>query len=98
MAKKKSILRKILISLAILIFIAGGVGAYLAYKSIYQPNVSLGDKKSNFIYIRTGWDFEDVKNMLYENNLIINRTSFELLAEKKKYKKNIKPGRYRVKN
>ena len=98
MAKKKSFLKKIISSFILLVVVAGGVGGYFVYKYIYQPNVSLGEKKTEFIYIRTGWKFEDVKNMLYEKNYIINRFSFELLAEKKKYKNNIKPGRYRLKN
>lgn len=96
MPKKKSIIRKIIISFFSLTLIAGGVGAYFAYKTIYQSNISLGGKKTGFIFIRTGWKFEDVKNMLYEKNLIVNRFSFELLADKKKYKNNVKPGRYRV--
>ncbi len=98
MAKKGSLLKKILISLAIIIAVTGSVGIYFAYRYIYQPNVVLSGKKFDFIYIKTGWTFEDVKNMLYEKNIIVNRSSFEILAEKKKYKDNVKPGRYRVRD
>ena len=73
-----------------------GIGAYLAYKVIYQPNVSLGEKKSQVIFIPTGADFNEVANILSDKGILINRATFELLSEKKKYKSNVKPGKYKV--
>lgn len=96
MAKKKSILKKILLIFLTLFIIAGLTGAYVIYRVIYQPNVSTGDKKSKIIYIPTDSDFDDVSTILYDENIIVNKKSFELLAERKKYKNNIKPGRYRI--
>lgn len=94
--KKSSFLKKIIVSIFILLLLVGGVGGYWAYKNLYQPNINLGDKKSAIIYIPTGSDFNDVTRILEENNLLKNRNSFEWLAEKKKYKNAIKPGKYRV--
>ena len=91
--KKKSFLLKIFISLFVITLLGVGAGVYWILK---KPNVSLGDKKSKIIYIKTGSSFEDVLGVLYDNNVLINRTSFEWLAERKNYKKNIKPGKYRV--
>jgi UPF0755 protein len=97
MAKKKSsFFKKLIIAVLFLTLIVGGVGGYWAYKNLYQPNVNLGDKKSAIIYIPTGSDFDDVVKILDENNLLKNRTSFEWLAEKKKYKNAVRPGKYRV--
>lgn len=97
MAKKRySFFKKTIISILLIILISGVLGGYWVYKAIYQSNVSLGDKKSQIIYIHTGSDFNDVMNMLYEKNIIVHRTSFEWLAEKKNYKNNIKPGKYRI--
>jgi UPF0755 protein len=76
--------------------IVGGAGGYWAYHNLYQPNVDLGDKKSTVIYIPTGSTFDDVIRILGENNLLKNRSSFEWLAEKKKYKTAVKPGKYRI--
>ena len=73
-----------------------GVGGYLTYKVIYQPNVFLGERKSQLIFIPTGSDFNDVGNILSAKGIVINRTTFELLAETKKYDNNVKPGRYRI--
>ncbi|MBL7883110.1 MAG: endolytic transglycosylase MltG [Bacteroidia bacterium] len=97
MAKPKiSFFKKIIISAFLIILLVLGVGAYLAYKTIYQPNVNLGDKKSQIIYIPTGSSFSDVLRILSENNIIENTSTFQWLSEKKKYKNAIKPGKYRV--
>jgi UPF0755 protein len=74
----------------------GGAGAYWAYRNLYQSNINLGDKKSTIIYIPTGSSFEDVVRILGENNILKSRSSFEWLAEKKKYKDAVKPGKYRI--
>ncbi|MBL0329365.1 MAG: endolytic transglycosylase MltG [Bacteroidetes bacterium] len=97
MAKgKSSFLKKIIIATLLIIIVVGGVGGYYAYKTIYQSNVNLGDKKSEIIYIPTGSTFDDVIRILGENNILKNRSTFELLAEKKKYKNAVKPGKYRI--
>jgi UPF0755 protein len=97
MAKKKSsFLKKFIISL---VFVFSAImlgGSYFAYKAIYRPNVNLGGKKSEIIYIPTGSTFEDVMHILVENGILKNKASFEWLAERKNYKKNIKPGKYRI--
>ena len=94
--KKSSFFKKVIISIAVVLLLMSGIGGYLAYKVIYQPNVSTGEKKSKIIYIRTGWNFNDVVNMLYEEGIILNRSTFEWLAERKNLPENIKPGKYRV--
>lgn len=93
---KSSFLKKIIIAILLILLVVGGVGGYYAYKTIYQSNVNLGDKKSEIIYIPTGSTFEDVIRILGENNILKNQSTFELLAEKKKYKNAIKPGKYRI--
>lgn len=96
MSKKSSFFKKIIIATVIILLVVGGLGGYLAYINLYQSNVNLGDKKSTIIYIPTGSSFEDVVRILGENDMLKNRTSFEWLAEKKKYKNAIKPGKYRI--
>ena len=97
MAKqKKSFFKKVIIAIALILIIVGGIGGYFAYKTIYQSNINLGQKKSQIIYIHTGSTFSDVMNILSENNILENPSSFEFLAEKKHYKNAIKPGKYRI--
>ena len=87
MAKqKKSFFKKVIIAAFFILLIVGSVGGYLAYRSIYQSNVDLGDKKSQIIYIPTGSTFDDVLRILNQNNILKNRSTFEWLCEKKHYK------------
>lgn len=100
MAKAKNSKRKWLkiILVAFLIIVAGT--AFIGwdyYKKIFHSNISLKEK-STYLYIPTGSDFNDVLNLLTEGGYIINTASFEWVAEMKKYKNNVKPGRYRIKN
>ncbi|MBA3705707.1 MAG: endolytic transglycosylase MltG [Bacteroidetes bacterium] len=94
--KKSSLLKKVIIAILLILLIAVGVGGYFAYKSIYQPNVNLDDKKSQIIFIPTGSTFEDVKLILNKNHLLKNTASFEFLSKKKKYINAVKPGKYRI--
>lgn len=89
-------LKKIAISIFIILTITGGVGAYLAYRIIKQPNLALGNKKSKIIFIPTGSDFNDVLELLSKDGLLIDPVSFEWLAKQKQYTENVKPGRYRL--
>lgn len=97
MAKQgTSFLKKLILSILLILLISGGIVGYLAYKSIYRSYVNLEGKKSLIIYIPTGSDFNDVLAVLDENNVLTDKAGFEFLAEKKKYKDAIKPGKYRV--
>jgi len=94
--KKGSFLKKLLIIIVLgsSIFTVGKV--YKLYEGVKEPNVNLDAKKPAYIYIPTGSDFKDVSNILYENKLILNRSSFEWVAEKKNYTSNVKPGKYKI--
>jgi UPF0755 protein len=94
--KKRSFFKKFILSLLIVLLIIGAIGAYWAYRIIFQPNVFPGEKKSELIYIPTGSNFTQLVDMLVERNIIKNRATFEWLAEKKNLPENLKPGRYRV--
>lgn len=94
MAKKRFLFFKIAFSLLFFIAVIAGIIAWKFYTMIYQPNVALGDKKTEYFYISTGSSLPEVVNSLYEKNYILDRNSFEWVAEKKNYKNNIHPGRY----
>ena len=97
MAKQtRSFSKKIITSIILILLISCGVGGYFAYKAIYQSNVNLGDKRSEIIYIPTGSNFNDVVRILSENNILKECSSFEFLAEKKKYVNAVRPGKYRI--
>ncbi len=88
---------KIILLITLFLLLAGGYKFYDYYKIIYKPNIEL-NKNSKYFYIYSNYNYNDVKNNLIKNNIIINENSFDWVAEKKHYKKNIKPGRYLIKN
>ena len=95
--KKKSALRKFVITFFILTVLGGAGMAYELYLRVYQPNIVLPENvEEKYIYIPTGADFHQVIQILSESGLLINANSFEWLAATKKYTTNIKPGRYRI--
>lgn len=92
---KNSIL-KIIFALIVITIIAGGVIGYILYMRIYSDNVSLPDGKVAYLYIPTGATISTVYDSLYSNDYIINKKSFEWVAEKKNYKNHIRPGKYQL--
>jgi UPF0755 protein len=95
---KKDFFYKLLIAFLVLIFLITCLTLFRTYRKIYYPNVVTHGNPSEFIYIPTGASFEEVMDTLCKNNYIIDKGSFEWMAEKKNYKNNISPGRYRIKN
>ncbi len=87
---------KVFLSILIILIISGGIAGWRLYHAIYQPNVFLGERTTQHIFIPTGSNFQDVKTILYENGIIVNNNTFEWLAEKKNYPNHIRPGRYLI--
>lgn len=83
----------IVLSIILTLWVLYGVFDYL--KKMYLPNF-ITEGPAQYIYIRTGATFDDVCKELGNANALFNRSSFEWLAEKKKYVNNIKPGRYKL--
>ncbi len=102
MAKKKSSKKgvpwkKITAIVVVIIVCLGGVSAWELYSMIYRSNVGFkADEK--YFYIPTGSGFQDVSNALVQQGIIINQTTFDWVSEQKKYKLNVKPGRYLLEN
>jgi UPF0755 protein len=94
--KKKLIHRIILLFLAILT-ISATLVAFTLFRYILKPNVRTENSDPVPIIIPAGSDFNDVKAMLYNKGLIINRRSFEWVAGRKNYPGLIKPGHYIIK-
>ena len=95
--KKKTKMLRIFRNIFILLIVAGSISTYLIYRALWKTNVWIHENTTTSIYIPTGATFNDVKYILYEQGLIINRNSFEWLAKKKKYPALVKPGRYIIK-
>ncbi len=67
------------------------------HKLLYRQALNLPpDEETSHIYIHTGWDFEDVIQMLKDQNILKYPRVFEKTAVYKKYPERVKPGRYKI--
>ena len=97
MAKKnKGSLRTVIISISLILLVIGGIGGYMAWKWVYAPNVEVEGDKPAYLYIHTGWKFEDVLKELESHKFVKDIQSFEKIAKRKRYDEKIMPGRYKL--
>jgi len=84
-------IRKIIILTSVLVlFIMGGF-SYYVYNIMFAPNTNFNEE-FKYIYIGTDSDYNDLTENL--KGYIEDIKAFTVLAERKNYTKNIKPGRY----
>ncbi len=67
------------------------------YQNVFTSNVEL-DSDYKIFYIPTGSTYDEVKNALEHKNILINKRSFQWVAEKKEYPSSVKAGRYKIRN
>lgn len=93
--KNRKAKRLIFITLSVLIIISIFIFAKM-YKAIMNPNVDTNENYSLYIYENDS--FENIKEILYSDSVIINKKSFEWLAKKLDYPQYIKSGHYVIKD
>jgi UPF0755 protein len=89
---------RIIIYLIVVVLIIAGINAAAIYTKAYSTNIRTPGKKPVYIHIPTGSEYEDVLQLIYEQNLISNKKSFEWAADKKNYASHIHPGRYLIRD
>jgi len=85
-------MKRILLALFFVLLIAG---AYSAWE-IFGPNVSAPENK--YFYIKTGSVYADVKTELKAQGIISGTFFFDKIAKQVKYDRNIRAGKYEIKN
>ncbi len=100
MAKKNNSSRpllRLLVAMVLLLLVVGGVKLFSLYKRVYWPNVAVEAQKNGYLYIPTGANLETVAGLLEQKEYILNRHTFEWVAERKNYRGNlIVPGKYKL--
>ena len=71
--------------------------SFYFYQTFFTPNVNHDIEKGVFL-IKTGSDFNTVRNNLYNDKVIDKIIPFSFVAKILKYQENVKPGRYIVTN
>ncbi len=87
-------IKKILLAIAIIGLIAGGIFAYYVYQAVFSPNTNF-DTDTKTLYIPTGTTYTELVENI--DPLIKDIYSFDRIARKKGYARNIKAGRYILK-
>ncbi|MDF1573104.1 MAG: endolytic transglycosylase MltG [Bacteroidales bacterium] len=65
------------------------------YQDVFNENIEI-EAGHEFFYIPTGSAYAEVWGNLEALNILIDKKSFQWVAEKKGYPGNVKPGRYRI--
>lgn len=86
-------IKKILLIIALLGLVGGGVFVYMVYHAIFQPNTSFENEQA-YVYVASDDTFKDVMEQL--SPLLKDPKSFADIAGKKGYVSNIKPGRFLI--
>ena len=86
--RNRNLLHRILILLVFFML----VGFVIIWISFFSP-VKVADEGTE-VYIGMDAVYEDVKDSLRVKGILVNETAFDLLAKRKRYVSNIKPGRY----
>ncbi|WP_373058683.1 endolytic transglycosylase MltG [Zunongwangia sp. H14] len=84
-------IKKILAAVALIGIVALGYFSYHIYQSIFGPNTAFS-KNQAVVYVPTGANYQTLLDSLQP--LIKDVNSFDIVAQKKGYKNNIRPGRY----
>jgi UPF0755 protein len=84
---------KFIIIFFALAFILVGARGYQLYQYVFQKNVRI----DYVMLITTDDTYETVSKRLETDAILLNSKAFKWVAKKKKYPKNVKPGRYELK-
>ena len=85
-------MKKIVAVLFILVLLAV---LYVGWQ-VFGPTLKAPEGK--YFYITTGATFQDVKSNLQQQSIISNTFFFDKIAQQVKYDKNVRAGRYEIKN
>lgn len=94
--RKKSRFGKVIYTILFILILAALGVAYQLWVVVFKANTWVPENEPLAVYISSGTDYENLKATLYSHGVIINRKTFEWLAEKKNLPGNIKPGRYMI--
>lgn len=89
--KRRGILIVVIPLLLILIVVS-----LIIWRSFFSP-VKINEDGVN-IFIPMDAVYEEVKDSLRENGILVNEKAFDILSARKRYNSNVKPGRYVITN
>jgi len=91
--QKNSLVKKIILAFILLLVTVGAILAYTYYKRYFAPNVT---DTEDYLYVKTGAQFEDLMLEVGEKNMLRDTASFRWAAVNMEYPSRIKPGKYKL--
>lgn len=92
-------MKKKLLYFFVILCVLGFAFFIFFYKLLFADNIENNkSRKYHVLLIYTGFDYDDVVKSLKNQRIIKNMQTFKLVCEQLKYKENVKPGRYIIKN
>lgn len=95
---RKSRAHRIILMTLLIAVIGSLIIFFRLFNAILKPNTKTLAGESVSIYIPTGATYNDVRDILYSHNLIINKGSFEWVASRKDFASHVRPGHYLIHN
>ncbi len=87
-------IKKILLAIVFIGLAIAAYFSYFVYNAMFQPN-TVFNKESVYVAVPSHSKYEDVRAQL--KPLLIDIESFDALADRKKYNRNVKAGRFLIK-
>lgn len=87
-------IKKILLAIVVIGLIVAAFFANFVYKAMLKPNTAFNNE-SAFVFIPSNAKYEQVRSQL--EPLLLDIDAFDNLADQKKYRTNIKAGRFEIK-
>lgn len=84
-------IKKVILAIAVIGLIAVGIFSYYVYNSVFSSNTNFSEEEQ-VVFISSEADFDEVLDSL--KPFLKDAESFALVADKKGYATNIRPGRY----
>lgn len=75
------------------------LGFFAFYGLLFKDNIIDNEiNKNHEFFISTGANYQDVLKNIQENQILLNKKSFDILSKRLKYDQLIKPGRFLIPN
>jgi len=91
--KKKKQWGKILLIISGILLLAGGLLGYQVYRVFLKENVTA---KEDYLYIRTGWTYQDVEDELRRKEVLENLSTFQRAAKQMDFPSRVKAGKFKL--
>ncbi|MDW8393346.1 MAG: endolytic transglycosylase MltG [Chitinophagales bacterium] len=93
-SRSSSLLRRMLVVLAVLLLFSAALAGYRFYQMVYAPSVLLPD--DGYLYVPSGSSYPDLLRLLQQKQMVRHIEHFDWTARQMNLPEHVRPGRYRI--